>query len=411
VSLFEILTSGLSQIRSHKLRSFLTLIGIILGSFSIIFMTSMLNGIIVSVWAGFEDLGYDGVMNVVTRPPRDSADRARFALSPGLLPEDADVLLQRAELVRQVAPVQRMQLIVEHGKVRREVRVEGVTPAYAEVRRREAAAGRLINESDMEGFHRVCVLGHRLRLRLFGTEDPMGKDITLGGTRLTVVGVGPKLGNQFVNDDDFIQEMEGMYVPLSTLRRYFAGNDSNLDFIAVKTTQYKELPTVKAEIIASLSAAHHGIGDYKVEDIAQEMVKQRDQVDEIIVNWQVVLGTIAGISLLVGGIGLLSVMIISINERLYEIGMRKAIGASDTGIFFMFLIESVTLALVGAILGVALGLAGVKALAGFFPSGLPIDWPGVLMALGIAVSLGAIFGVWPALKASRMAPVDAMRAT
>ncbi|MGH9869936.1 MAG: ABC transporter permease [Candidatus Polarisedimenticolia bacterium] len=411
MSLFEILTSGWTQIRSHKLRSFLTLIGMILGTFSIIFMTSMLNGIIVSVWDGFEDLGYDGVMYVVARPPRDSVERARFAQSVGLRPEDADVLMGRAELVEAVAPVQRLELVVEHANVRREVRVEGVTPSYAEVRRRKPAEGRLINESDMRGFHRVCVLGHRLRLRLFGTANPLGRDITLGGTRLTVVGVGPKLGNQFVDDDDFIQEMEGMQVPLSTLRRYFAGVESNLAFIAVKTAAYKELPTVKAEILASLSAAHHGVGDYRVEDIAQEMVKQRDQVEQIIVNWQVVLGTIAGISLLVGGIGLLSVMIISINERLYEIGMRKAVGASDVGIFFMFLIESITLAMTGACVGVGLGLGAVRALAGFFPSGLPVDMGGVVMALGIAVSLGAGFGVWPALKASRMAPVDAMRAT
>src|SRR5688572_17247690 len=195
----------------------------ILGTFSIIFMTSMLNGIIVSVWDGFEDLGYDGVMYVVAKPPRDSVERARFAQSVGLRPEDAEVLMGRAELVEAVAPVQWLELVVEHANVRREVRVEGVTPSYAEVRRRKPAEGRLINESDMRGFHRVCVLGHRLRLRLFGTADPLGQDITLGGTRLTVVGVGPKLGNQFVDDDDFIQEMEGIQVPLSTLRRYFAG--------------------------------------------------------------------------------------------------------------------------------------------------------------------------------------------
>ena len=409
MGLGEILLGGLNQIRYHKLRSFLTLIGIILGTFSIIFMTSMLNGIIVSVWDGFEELGYDGVMYVVARQPKDSVDRARFAQSVGLRPEDADLLMQRRELVTMVAPVQNQELVIESGNVRREVRVAGITPDYAAVRKRAPAAGRFINDNDVEAFHRVCVLGHRLRLRLFGTADPIGRTITLGGTRMTVVGVGEELGNQFVNDDDFIQEMEGVYVPLTTLRKYYAGEESALDYIAVKTAAFKSLPYVQAEIQASLSAAHHGVGDFKVQNIAQEMVKQRDQVGDIILNWQVVLGTIAGISLLVGGIGLLSVMIISINERLYEIGMRKAIGASDSGIFIMFLVESVTLSMLGAWVGVGLGLAGVRALAGFFPAGLPIDWGGVFMAIGVAVSLGLGFGVWPALKASRMAPVDAMR--
>lgn len=410
MSLVEILMGGLNQIRYHKLRSFLTLIGIILGTFSIIFMTSMLNGIIVSVWDGFADLGYDGVMYVVARPPRDAVERARFAQSVGLRPDDADILLSRRELVVAVAPVQQTELLVEQAGVRREVRVAGVTPEYARIRRRWPASGRFIAESDVRGFQRVCVLGHRLRLRLFGSSDPIGRQITLGGTRMTVVGVGTELGNQFVNDGDFNEEMEGLYIPLSTLRRYFAGEESSLSYIAVKTASFRSLANVQAEVQASLSAAHHGVGDFKVENIAQEMLKQRDEVEGVILNWQIVLGTIAGISLLVGGIGLLSVMIISINERLYEIGMRKAIGASDGGIFVMFLIESVTLSLVGALTGVGLGLGGVKALSGWFPSGLPIDWEGVVTAVGVAVTLGLVFGVWPALKASRMPPVDAMRA-
>src|SRR5262249_16081092 len=155
------------------------------------------------------------------------------------------------------------------------VRVAGITPEYGEVRRRKAVLGRFLSESDVNGFQRVCVVGHRLRLRLFGTSDPVGSTITLGGTRVTVVGVGEELGNQFVNDDDFIEEMEGIYDPLTTMRRYFAGDDSNLDYIAVKTASFKSLPTVQAEIQASLTAAHHGVGDFKVQNIAQDMLKQR----------------------------------------------------------------------------------------------------------------------------------------
>ena len=151
------------------------------------------------------------------------------------------------------------------------------------------------------------------------------------------------------------------------------------------------------------------MGDFKVENIAQEMLKQRDEVEVIVFNWQVVLGTIAAISLLVGGIGLLSVMLISINERLYEIGMRKAIGATDLEIFLQFMVESVTLPLTGAFVGMVLGLIGIGMLNGFFPSGLPVDWIGVAWAIGISLALGVGFGLYPALKASRLAPVEAMR--
>src|SRR5262249_33678156 len=214
-------------------------------------------------------------------------------------------------------------------------------------------------ENDLASFSKVCILGHRLRLRLFGTDEAIGRDVEIEGTRYKVVGVGEKLGNQFVNDQDFIEEMEGAYVPITTLRKYFAGEDSPLAYIAVKTSAYKSLPIVQAEIIASLQVAHHGVGDFKVENIAQDMLKQRDEVAVIVFNWQVVLGTIAAISLLVGGIGLLSVMIISINERLYEIGMRKAIGATDLEIFLQFMMESITLAMIGALIGMAAGLFGI----------------------------------------------------
>jgi len=403
------LTSGFTELRYHKLRSFLTLIGILLGTALIIFMTSMLNGIIVSVWDGFEELGYDGVMYVVEKAPQDSLQRARFVLSEGLQPGDADVLLARRDLVEDVAPVQYGEKMISRGGTQREVRVAGVTPSYAPVRKRYVATGRFFNDNDLRSYNKVCVLGSKLRLRLFGTEDPIGQELTIDGTRFTVVGVGQELGNQFVHDHEFIREMEGAMIPLTTMRKYFTGDDTPLSFIAVKTRAFESLANVQAEIQASLWVAHHGVENFRIENIAQEMLKQRDEVGQVVFNWQVVLGTIAAIALLVGGIGLLSVMIISINERLYEIGMRKAIGATDLEIFIMFMIESVTLALVGALTGVALGLLCVKALEGFFPSGLPVDWIGVCWAIGVAVTLGLAFGVYPALKASRMAPVDAMR--
>ncbi|MFQ5701299.1 MAG: ABC transporter permease [Acidobacteriota bacterium] len=411
MSLFAIVMSGITEIRYHKLRSFLTLIGILLGTGMIIFMTSMLNGIIVSVWDGFEELGYDGVLFVVSRPPKDLVERARFGQSRGLQPRDVELLRKRADLVRAVAPVQYGQRLIARGDVRRRVRVVGVTPEYAPLRRRQVAMGRFFNENDLASFRRVCILGHRLRLRLFGTVDPLGREVRIDRVRFRVVGVGKKLGNQYVNDSDFIRDMEGALIPLTTQRKFFTGDDAPLSSIAVKTRAVKQLGRVQAEIEASIAASHHGVRDFRIQNIAQEMVKSRDRVEGIVFNWQVVLGTIASVALLVGGLGLLSVMIISINERLYEIGMRKAIGATDGEIFLMFLVESVTLALLGALLGVGLGLIAVKALEGAFPTGLPVDWIGVAWAIGVAVSLGLVFGVYPALKASRMAPVEAMRGT
>jgi putative ABC transport system permease protein len=405
----EIVRTSLSEIRHHKLRSVLTLLGIILGTLSITIMTSFLDGVVATVWDGFSDLGFDGVMYVVDQEPRDLKESLIFARSRGLQPEDADVVLARARAVSAVAPVLYDEQLLRRGGVERKARLMGVTPSYAEVRGRRMEAGRFLNEFDEAAFARVCVLGHRLKKRLFGSEGAVGRTIQVGARAFRVVGVGEKLGNVFFDDREFTEEMEGLYVPLATLRKFYTGEDAPLTFMAVKTADVERLGDLKAEVVASLKLAHKGAGDFRVQNIAEEILRARTEVHDILKNWRIVLGSIAGISLLVGGIGLLSVMLISIGERFYEIGLRKAIGATDAQIFVQFLMESVVLSLVGAFLGAGAGVGLIQAFASFFPSGLPVNLLGLAFAVGIAVALGVLFGIYPALKACRMPPVEALR--
>jgi putative ABC transport system permease protein len=164
------------------------------------------------------------------------------------------------------------------------------------------------------------------------------------------------------------------------------------------------------EAEALIRRSHHGITDFKVQNIGEEILRVRREVDKLIVNWQIVLASIAGISLLVGGIGIFSVMQISISERTYEIGFRKSIGATDPEIFGQFLIESVSLSLVGGLLGASLGY-GITMLAGqAFEGGLAVSPVGLLLAASFAIAIGLSAGVYPALKASRLPPVEALRA-
>jgi len=405
----EIVRASLSEIRHHKMRSTLTLLGIILGTLSITVMTSFLDGVVASVWQGFDDLGFDGVMYVVSREPRDLRETAIFARSRGLQPSDSDVILARRHSVSAVAPVLYTQKVLRRGSVERKAQVMGVTPSYEYVRRRHPDLGRFFNDVEERSFARVCVIGHRARRRFFGTDDPLGKSVLVEGRPFRVVGVAKKLGNQFVNDDEFIEEMEGIYVPLRTLRKFYAGDDAPLSFLAVKTDDPERLGELKAETIASLKIAHRGAQDFRIQNIAEDMLRQRKGVKDVINNWRIVLGSIAGISLVVGGIGLLSVMLISIGERLYEVGLRKALGATDLQIFLQFLAESVVLSSLGGLLGAAAGVGITKAVSGFFPSGLPIQMGGLAFALGTSVLLGLLYGTYPALKASRMPPVEALR--
>jgi putative ABC transport system permease protein len=156
--------------------------------------------------------------------------------------------------------------------------------------------------------------------------------------------------------------------------------------------------------------SHRGISDFKLENIGQEILRVRREVDKLIANWNVVLASIAGISLLVGGIGIFSVMQISISERTYEIGLRKSIGATDPEIFGQFLVESVSLSLVGGLVGSALGYAITVAAGAAFPDGLSVSPVALLLAAGFAILIGLSAGVYPALRASRLTPVDAIRA-
>jgi len=409
LNLGEITRTALSEIWGHKLRTALTLLGITLGTLSITVMTSLLSGITDAVWQGFNDLGFDGVMYVVNRAPRDLAEQAIFTRSKGLQPEDTDVLLDRARVIDSVAPALFSEAIVRAGGIERRVRIMGVTSGYNVVRGRSLESGRFFSDLEESDFAPVCVLGYRLNRRLFGTESAPGRMVSVDSRPMRVIGVGKKLGNQFVNDDDFIEEMEGLYVPLSTLRAFTSGNDAPLSFIAVKTGDPDKLSDLRSEATASLQLAHRGAQDFRIQNIAQEMLKVRKEIKTVLGNWYIVLGTIAGISLLVGGIGLLSVMLISIGERLYEIGLRKAIGATDSQIFLQFLAESALLSLIGGLVGVGAGVGINMMVSRFFTGGLPIHIFGIVAALGISIALGVLYGLYPAIRAARMEPVDALR--
>jgi ABC-type antimicrobial peptide transport system permease subunit len=287
------------------------------------------------------------------------------------------------------------------------VAVEGVTPAWGRIRNRVPAEGRYLAERDIETRATVALIGHKLKQDVFGNEEALGREIIIRGVRFRVVGVLKHLGTDQVNDDEMERDNAKVYVPLTTAQQYFAGTD------AVHAWAFQadpdDLENAQKEAEALMRRSHRGITDFKVQNIGEEILRVRKEVDVLIANWRVVLASIAGISLLVGGIGIFSVMQISIGERTYEIGLRKAMGATDPEIFGQFLIESVSLSLVGGGLGAVLGW-GITLLAGqAFESGLPVSPLGLGLAAGFAIAIGLGAGVYPALRASRLHPVDAIR--
>ncbi len=397
-----------SEIFAHKLRSTLTLVGIVLGTTSLVVMVSVIGGAAESIKAGFADLGFDGVMFAVPQKPEDRIERKKQGYSRGLRSSDVAVINAGKELIESAAPLAATRDRVRMNGRDFNVAIEGVTPEYGAIRGRGAATGRYFISADVESNATVAVIGQQIAKDAFGTESPLGREILIRGTRFEIVGVIRSLGNGQVNDQEMQRDNLKIYVPITTLQKQFSGSNA-VEAIVFKVPDEQALTHGETEANALLKRAHRGITDFRVQNIGEEIVRVRKEVDVIIANWTIVLASIAGISLLVGGIGIFSLMQIAISERLFEIGLRKATGATDGAIFLQFLVESVSLSVVGGTLGVILG-SGITMLAGqAFEDGLSISPLGLGLSAAFAIIIGLSAGLFPALRASRLTPVEAIR--
>jgi putative ABC transport system permease protein len=258
----------------------------------------------------------------------------------------------------------------------------------------------------------VCLLGPQVAKDLFGKESPVGKDVELDGLRFRIVGLmekpelppgmGGGMGGNFFGENT-------IYLPITTAKLYFLGPEAIVG-IALKVPEGGDFTTLADEAKMMLTARHRGVRDIEVENVAEEMLEEKDEVDKMLFNFNVVLGSIAGAALLVGGIGILSLMLIAVNERLFEIGIRKAVGATDTEILVQFLVESATLSSLGAAMGTGAAAIIITVLSGFFPMGLSMSAGGLSLSVFFAVGTGLGFGLYPAWLASRKDPVESLRA-
>jgi len=409
VNLGESVRTSLTEIRSHKLRSMLTLVGVVLGTTSLVVMVSVIGGAAKAVQKGLSDLGFDSVMFVTAREPLLRLEQKKRGYSRGLRSADLATIDGGRELLQAVAPVVSLSEVARINGRELRVEIEGVTPEYGEIRNRNTRIGRYLVQRDVETVAPVAVIGDELCKLVFGNEEALGREALIRGVRFRIVGVLRPLGTDQVDDDDMRRDNSKLYLPITTVQKYFTGSDA-VQALVFKVGDVLRLADGQKEAEALLRRSHRGISDFKVMNIGEEILRVRREVDKLIANWTVVLASIAGISLLVGGIGIFSVMQISISERVYEIGLRKSIGATDREIFGQFLLESVTLSLVGGLLGAGLGY-GITLLAGqAFQDGLAVSPVGLLLAAGFAVGIGLSAGVYPALRAARLSPVDAIRA-
>ena len=407
MNVIESVRIALQSVAANKLRSGLTMLGIIIGVGAVIALVSAGAGAQAQVTERFESLG----SNLLVISPARTFVRGvsrQAASARSLSNDDVEAIVRLASSVSAVAPEYSTQARVVYGNKNTQTSVLGVTPQYLAVREWEIDRGRFVDDLDLMNHAKVAVLGASVVEDLFGATliDPLGSTIKINRQSYQVVGILASKGvGGFQNLDDQV------FIPLSTAQIRFGGaGNRSLQAINVEVISADKMERAEAELTAILRA-RHGLGPGQSDDFTvQNQTQLVEMVQETLGTFAVLLASIAAISLIVGGIGIMNIMLVSVTERTREIGIRKAVGAKRRDILAQFLVEAVAIGFVGGLLGVLAGYGGARAITSLLGSTDAIVTPGsVAMALGVSMSVGLFFGIYPASRAAGLHPIEALR--
>jgi putative ABC transport system permease protein len=405
----EAIRTAVDNLAVHKLRSALTMLGMIFGVGAVIAMLSIGAGAERQALALVERLGLKNVL-VRARPFKDEELKEIRAKSPGVSPRDATAIAEAVPGVEVAVPslkIEPYRVLAESGKTT--ATAYGVSSRHAAIAHLTLAEGRFLDPLDERTHAQVCVIGSAVRRDLFGYGPALGRDLKVDEVWLTVVGV---LTPQGGTGDTFQGVNVGsvanaIYLPVSTAERKFehAPLASPLDEIVIRLKDGTPAAQAAPAIRELLDRLHGGAADYDL--VVPEALFEQSRRTQRLFN--AVMGAIAGISLLVGGIGIMNIMLATVLERTREIGVRRAVGARGSDIRFQFMVESFAISLIGGAFGVALGLAiarGVAAWAGWPTVVTPAS---ILVSTGVAMAVGLASGLYPASRAAALDPIDALR--
>lgn len=393
-----------SMLMANKLRSTLTMLGIIIGNASVIAMIGIGQGAQQLAEEKLSDLG-PNVMFVM--PGSRKAQNTTFELPRTLVLADSDAIAAQVPSIEGVAPEINRRQLMSYRNQNTNGLIIGTIPEYQEIRSFYVEKGRFLTSMDVERAKRVAVIGSEIAKRFFKTQNPIGEKIRLNNINFEIIGVMKEKGSFLGNNQD-----EAVFIPLTTMVSQIVGRTSpygiELSWINVKAKNEQSIRAAQFQI-ENLIRLRHKIQNEE-DDFNVTTAKQMlDIVGTVTGGLTVMLAAIASISLIVGGIGVMNIMLVSVTERTQEIGLRKAIGASKNDILMQFLIEAVIVSAIGGVLGIAIGSGIVVVIGLISPLSAGVSAPAVLLSLGISSTIGLIFGVIPAQRAAKLDPIVALR--
>ena len=402
---FENVKIALIAISANKMRSILTVLGVMIGVAAVIAVVSLVQGMQYQISSQLENVGATFVRVV----PDFSAMRGNLLMPvPVLTFDDAVAIKRGATAVRDFTPLFTANAALKNGDSRHDTTLVGVNQSYPDVAKQFVDHGRFFGTLDEEAKKRVAVLGFEAARQL-GLTDAVGKDIRVDENNFTVIGVMEKRGSTLGNDPDDI-----IFIPFATAQMLYGPDRMQHIPIALQVRNREDIDLAKEQVSDILRARHHlkkgQPDDFQITS-QEELMKT---ISTVLNTTTGIMGAVVGIALLVGGIGIMNIMLVSVTERTREIGIRKAIGARRYDVMIQFLIEAVTLSGFGGAIGIAggyLGAAGVRLILKRWIELPPVHTPmwAIVLAFGFCAILGIIFGIYPAAKASKLDPIDALR--
>jgi putative ABC transport system permease protein len=399
MSLWETIKSAWQSIFANKMRSSLTMLGIVIGVCAVVLLVSIGQGFQTSMTTTFNNMGASALYVSGSRSKTVTIVRP-------LTMDDAEALTNKklAPSISVVSPSMQSNVTVQYGTNSATVQASGVTPVVTQIKNYQIDKGRFLTDLDGENKLSVIVLGYQTTQDLFGTESPIGKYVRVAGGKFQVIGTLQKLGG--MGGDSYI------LMPLATMQARITGG-TDLQQIAVKASSSDLVDLAIAEITAILRARHYiatgAADDFQITDMRETLTSMQSTLQ----TFSLFMGAVGAISLVVGGIGIMNIMLVSVTERTREIGIRKAIGARRRDILLQFLIEAAALSLTGGLVGLLLAVGGA-ALMGHITLGSlsvkpEISGTIVLIALSVSVATGLLSGTYPAFNAARLDPIESLR--